>query len=123
MLDDFFMRAIVAGVGIAFVTGPLGDGAAALALIRGQLALDKQQADYLYRRFYQPEPQLAAAKQLLGISRTAIDISDGLLADLAHIASASQVAMVVDIDRLPLSPVLHGIYQQQPRSQRNLLRA
>jgi thiamine-monophosphate kinase len=98
-----------------FVTGSLGDGAAALAMIRNELALNEQQANYLYRRFYQPEPQLLAAQKLLGISCTAIDISDGLLADLGHIASASQVAMVVDVDHLPLSPTLHMLYQRQPQ--------
>ena len=114
-IDHYLTRAGAQIGDRIFVTGSLGDGAAALAMIRSQLTLDEQQADYLYRRFYQPEPQLMAAQKLLGISRTAIDISDGLLADLGHIASASQVAMVIDIDHLPLSPVLHRLYQQQPQ--------
>ena len=101
-----------------FVTGTLGDGAAALAMIRKRLTMNDRETDYLYQRFYQPEPQLAAAQKLLGISRAAIDISDGLLADLSHIASASQVAMAIDIDCLPLSPVLHKLYQQEPQQVR-----
>ena len=98
-----------------FVTGSLGDGAAALAMLRNRLTVNNRESDYLYRRFYRPEPQLAAAQKLLGLSCTAIDISDGLLADLGHIASASQVAMVIDIDCLPLSPVLKMLYPQQPQ--------
>ena len=114
-VDDYLKRSGAQAGDHLFVTGSLGDGAAALAMLCNRLTVDNRAADYLYRRFYRPEPQLAAARKLLGLSHTAIDISDGLLADLGHIASASQVAMVIDIDYLPLSPVLKMLYQQQPQ--------
>jgi thiamine-monophosphate kinase len=89
-----------------FVTGCLGDGAAALALISNDVginAIDPHQKKYLQERFYCPEPQIKAALKIINFTHAAIDISDGLLADLQHIATASQVDIAVDIDRLPVS--------------------
>ncbi len=89
-----------------FITGYLGDGAAALALISDG-ALDKviEQIDkeYLVERFYCPQPQIQSALKIVNYSRCAIDISDGLLADLQHVAMASEVDIDIDIDKLPIS--------------------
>lgn len=86
-----------------YVTNTLGDGAAALQAILGEVSFARQDVDYLTSRFYQPEPQITAGIALAGLAHAAIDISDGLLADLAHIARASRVDMTVDVDQLPLS--------------------
>lgn len=89
-----------------FVTGSLGDGAGALALINNDSMIndiDEHQKKYLQERFYCPEPQIKAALKIINFAHAAIDISDGLLADLQHIAAASQVDIEVDIDTIPLS--------------------
>ena len=91
-----------------FVSGCLGDAAAALQLFAGELTLDQAQADYLYRRFYRPQPRLALGRALLPLASSAIDISDGLLADLGHVAAASGVAAQIVLDRIPLSDVLNA---------------
>lgn len=87
-----------------FVTETLGDGAAALAVLLGDATVDPQQRDYLQRRFYRPQPQIAAGLAIRNLASSAIDISDGLLADLNHIAVASQVDIEVDAGTLPISP-------------------
>lgn len=89
-----------------FVTGFVGDGAGALALINNDLNLndiDESQKKYLYDRFYCPEPQINTALKIINFAHAAIDISDGLLADLQHIATASKVDIALDIENLPLS--------------------
>ena len=89
-----------------FVTGCLGDGAGALALINNDAivnTIDEHQKKYLQGRFYCPEPQINAALKIIDFAHAAIDISDGLLADLQHIAVASQVDITVDVDSLPIS--------------------
>lgn len=88
---------------VIYVTGHLGDGAAALALLQHKLTLRKPAQDYLKARFYRPRPQLEAGQLLAGIASSAIDISDGLYADLGHICHASGVGARVDVNRLPLS--------------------
>lgn len=88
-----------------YVTGYLGDGAAALALLEGRLALRSEAQAYLMERFYAPDPQIEAGLRLAGRASSAIDISDGLLADLGHILTASQVGARLELACLPLNPL------------------
>ena len=65
------------------------------------LAAMENDANYLLRRYYLPEPRIALGRALRGIATAAIDVSDGLVADLGHICAASGVAGVVDLDAVP----------------------
>ncbi|MCB1942588.1 MAG: thiamine-phosphate kinase [Candidatus Accumulibacter sp.] len=89
-----------------YVSGTLGDAAAALAFIAQEWRPGAEHAEYLLERFNRPRARLELGMQLLGTATAAIDISDGLLADAAHIAVASGVKITIDPDRLPLSPAL-----------------
>ena len=91
---------------VVCVTGPVGDGAAALALLNNELNLDDNYRNYLIEHFYRPAPCLIEGRNLRGIASAAIDISDGLAADLGHILSQSQVGARLHLDRLPLSPAV-----------------
>ncbi len=92
------------------VTHTLGDGAAALT------SLDQPGASaYLRERFYRPTPRLAEGQLLRGLASAALDISDGLLADLGHLCHASDVAAVVDVASLPLSEQLQTAPLEQAR--------
>lgn len=106
------------------VGGSLGDGGAGL-----QLALEKRlpeelsshQRDYLHQRFWRPRAQLSLGIALRGRATATLDISDGLLADAAHLAAASGVAVHIEQSSLPASEAL----QAWPASIRNewMLRA
>lgn len=87
-----------------YVTGCVGDGAAALALLLKNIAVDTESTQYLRQRFYRPEPQIKAAELLRPYANAAIDISDGLVADLQHIAKASSVDIEIDTTKIPISP-------------------
>jgi thiamine-monophosphate kinase len=63
---------------------------------------------------------VALGAALRGVARSAIDVSDGLIADLGHICERSGVAAVVAMERLPVS-VLMGRYREQPSAQAALL--
>ena len=56
------------------------------------------------RRLQRPQPRIALGLALRGIARAAIDISDGLLADLGHICERSGLAADIEIDRIPCAP-------------------
>ncbi|WP_308388789.1 thiamine-phosphate kinase [Acidithiobacillus sp. AMEEHan] len=96
-----------------YVTGTLGDAALALerafAARRGEENALLVGDDWLEQRRLRPTPRLAFAQaaQQLG-ARCAQDVSDGFLADLRHILSASRVGARIDADQLPLSPPLAG---------------
>ena len=79
-----------------YVSGTLGDAAGALAFMEDNWQPKAEHAEYLLARFYRPSPRLELGWALLGVASSAIDISDGLMADAGHIAAASGVAIVVD---------------------------
>ena len=60
----------------------------------------------LVQRFLIPQPRLAVGQALRGIASAAIDISDGLLADLGHILQRSQVGALLQSAVIPLSAAL-----------------
>ncbi|MCG7600423.1 thiamine-phosphate kinase [Halomonas sp. McH1-25] len=85
---------------IVAVTGPLGGGHGGLrAWQRGVRDL----ADPLLSRYLLPKPRLAAGLALRGLANCAIDISDGLLADLDHLCAASHLGAELDMAQLPLA--------------------
>ena len=86
-----------------WVSGTLGD--AALALAAGPLGLAPRDRRALRLKLDAPAPRVGLGIALRGVARSAIDISDGLVADLGHICERSRVAAVVDLDRLPCSAI------------------
>lgn len=92
---------------LIYVTGNLGDSAAGLAVLLKQVTgTEPELAEHLLNRHYQPQPRVLAGQALRGIASAALDISDGLIADLGHILNRSDVGAVIDVDRLPLSAEL-----------------
>ncbi|HKI73817.1 MAG TPA: thiamine-phosphate kinase [Pseudomonadales bacterium] len=87
-----------------YVSGSLGDAGGALQLIgKGGIA-----PQALADRFYYPEPRLRLGEALLDLASAAVDISDGLAADLGHVCRASGVGASIEIDAIPLSAALVG---------------
>jgi len=90
------------------VSGTLGDAAAGLAVLSGQLAVDESAAAFLATRYTRPAARLALGQALRDCATSCIDLSDGLLADAEHIASASGVGLEIDSALLPLSEALRS---------------
>ncbi|MEN8132802.1 MAG: thiamine-phosphate kinase [Pseudomonadota bacterium] len=86
-----------------FVTGVIGDAALGLAAVQGIRALDGGSLEYCLSRLNRPTPRLDAGQLLLNIASAAIDISDGLVADLNHILTASEVGASIQLAAIPLS--------------------
>jgi thiamine-monophosphate kinase len=85
-----------------WVSGTLGDAAMALKLLREQGT--RADIDACLRACLErPSPRLALGEALRGVAHAAIDISDGLLADLGHICERSGLAATVQLALLPLS--------------------
>lgn len=90
-----------------YVSGATGKAGLALDRIEGKLSsATKEQIDELEAAYYRPEPRLKLGQALQGIANAAQDVSDGLLADLAHIARQSSVQIVVEAAAVPLAPLL-----------------
>ncbi len=88
---------------LVFVTGTIGDAAAGLRVLQGSLKLSDADAAAVRGRYHMPEPRMAMAEILRTRATAAMDVSDGLLSDLEHMARASGVHIEIDIDRIPIS--------------------
>jgi thiamine-monophosphate kinase len=90
-----------------YVTGEIGMSAGGLALFkREKHALSEQDRDALVARYRVPEPPVDFGPALMGRASAAIDVSDGLVADLTHLARASGVAVTLEGDTLPIPAFL-----------------
>ena len=92
---------------LIYVSGTLGDAGMALLVLQGQVAdMPTSDRERLAARLHWPEPRVELGLALRGIASAAIDISDGLVADLGHILAASGVGGVLQVERLPISPLV-----------------
>ena len=94
------------------VTGTLGDSAAGLWLLQNpQAVVSPASTEWLLRRHLDPQArcrEMQAALQIGGV-HAAIDLSDGLAGDAAHIARRSQLSLEIDTARLPISPACREV--------------
>jgi thiamine-monophosphate kinase len=95
---------------IVYVSGTIGDGALGLLAASGRLVgLDPAERDYLADRYRLPRPRTILGPALAGIASAMMDISDGLVGDLDHLAAASGVAAAIDAASVPLSPAAASV--------------
>jgi thiamine-monophosphate kinase len=92
-----------------YVTGTLGDAAAALTICQHKLTADAKTSQRLLQRLNQPVPRVNIGVALRGIATSCIDISDGLAADLGHILEASGVGAELSIAALPRSSAIAAL--------------
>ena len=95
-----------------FVSGFLGDSAAGLDLLLKNRKIENESDRYLIQRHLRPTPRVELGLALRSFSCCALDISDGLLADLEHILERSQVGAEIYLENLPLSHYLCTQYEQ-----------
>ncbi len=98
------------------VTGYLGAAAAGLQMLTRQLQLDAEAMNPLKNAFAHPYPRVADGQLLASQGvKAAIDISDGLISDLTHICQQSRVGARVEIDRVPIHPVVKANFGDRSR--------
>ncbi len=89
-----------------WVSGVLGDAALALAALKRRIRLRPAELARCAAKLHRPQPRIALGLALRGVAHSAIDISDGLLADLEHILERSAVAAEIELVALPASSIL-----------------
>ena len=98
------------------MTGYAGSAAAGLAMLKERMQFGAELATYLRTAFTRPQPRIAEGQLLLkhGVT-TAIDISDGLLADLRHICEASKVGARVNVEKIPVHTGMQSKFGERAR--------
>ena len=94
------------------VSGTIGDGALGLLAARGELT--GPLAEELRQSYRLPQPPVELGPKLRGIASACLDISDGLIADLSHIAKHSGLAARVRAPDLPLSEAVREALAENP---------
>lgn len=97
---------------LVFVSGTVGDAGGGLALLRGEGS--GEDVAPLIARYRLPVPRLVLGKSLRGLASAALDVSDGLIADLGHIAEVSKVRIAIDAAAIPRSPALRALWGDDP---------
>lgn len=88
-----------------WVSGDLGGAALGLRHLLSEIQLgDAEEIEACLARLHTPEPRVVLGHSLLGLAHAAIDISDGLLADLGHILECAEVGAEIEFARLPAHP-------------------
>lgn len=88
---------------LIYVSGTLGDAALGLQSLGGMIVASAPDRAWFAERLQHPSPRVALGRAVAPYASAAIDISDGLAADLGHICAASGVGAVVEVERVPVS--------------------
>ncbi len=97
------------------VTGTIGDGGLGLTeLLTPHRELTPAQRKYLAARYRLPQPRTRLGPMLRGLASAALDVSDGLVQDVGHIAAASGARAILELARIPLSPAARALEAGDP---------
>jgi thiamine-monophosphate kinase len=101
------------------MTGTIGDAALGLLLRRDPTTvkrwnLNPRQHDHLIARYLIPEPRTTITDLLRAHATAAMDVSDGLVGDLAKLCRASNAAAEIEIERVPLSEAARTALAEEP---------
>lgn len=111
------IRRSTANIGdILYVTGNIGDAALGLQLAKNQISCDlpSNARTFLIERYQIPTPRINVGRSLHKYATSAIDISDGLIADIQHIAKQSNRRIIIHAPQLPVSAASRQLVEANP---------
>ncbi|MBI1985440.1 MAG: thiamine-phosphate kinase [Rhodospirillales bacterium] len=101
---------------LIYISGTIGDATLGLKVMQDGIAgLGKRHAKTLVGRYRRPQPRVRLGLGLVGLATAAIDVSDGLIADLGHVAQTSRCTAEIDVERVPLSAAARAAIALDPR--------
>jgi len=96
-----------------YVSGLIGEGGLGLKIVQAQTDVVADCNEHpAVIKLNRPHPRVALGLALQGVASSAIDVSDGLLADLSHILEASEVGAVIETTAIPVSAAMQQYLQK-----------
>lgn len=109
---------------LVMVTGSIGDAGMGLACLQGRApAMGIAARCHFIGRYHVPQPRVAFGQKLAGLAHAAMDVSDGLVADLEKLCAASRVGAQLFLDSVPLSPALTRIARHKLQIRHDAIQA
>ncbi len=105
---------------LVYVSGVLGAAGLAVSLLSNGMSLNKPDTIELYNAYYKPQPRLALGQSIAGTASAAIDISDGLVADLGHVARQSEVGIELIASKIPIATTVKKFMGSMEDKQKGL---
>lgn len=101
---------------LIFLSGSVGDAYLGLKSLQNEVKIPKNSLKYLLDRHFFPNPRINLGKELLkqDLSKCAIDVSDGLFADLKHICQSSKLSAKIYQNKIPISDEAKLVMQENP---------
>lgn len=106
-----------------YVSGTIGDAKLGLLAEQKPSQVPTSHREYFLERFWCPSPRLGLGWALSGVASAAIDISDGLIGDIGHIAARSKVGILIESHRIPISEALAEYVSTKKNKEKAILDA
>ncbi len=99
-----------------YVSGTIGDSALGLMLGKGEkfASLQPDEENGLKERHFSPTPRLELGRTLRPFAQAVTDVSDGLVADIGHIAEQSEAEATLHAADIPFSPAARKVLDERP---------
>ena len=86
-----------------YVTGNLGDSFIGLKILQKKIQMNRKLQNYFVKKYFKPEIQIKLTKELIKFANSSIDLSDGLIDDLAKMINRQKLSYQLWEEKIPLS--------------------
>ena len=104
-----------------YVTGNLGDSFIGLKILQKKIKMNRKLQNYFVKNYFKPEIQIKLTKELIKFANSSIDLSDGLIDDLAKMINKQKLSYQLWEEKIPLSKHLHNYLEKNNLKKSNFI--